>query len=112
MILGLLKLWMSFRVPHMDMDSPHPFHIKHIMIYLINACIRYDKTKKANISKTRNVYNSTAEPADVDYPQDAPDLPCQGIDLPSDVFYHIHALSYRHPPPSRPIRTTKVLQKV
>ena len=33
MILGLLKLWMSFRVPPMDMDPPHPFHIKHIMNY-------------------------------------------------------------------------------
>ena len=33
MILGLLKLWMSPRAPHMDEDPPHPFHIKHIMIY-------------------------------------------------------------------------------
>ena len=33
MILGLLKPWMSSRVPHMDMDPPHPFHIKHIMIF-------------------------------------------------------------------------------
>ena len=31
--LGLLKLWMNSRVPHMDMDPPHPFHLKHIMIY-------------------------------------------------------------------------------
>ena len=30
---------------------------------LINACARYDKSKKANIGKRRNVYNSTAEPA-------------------------------------------------
>ena len=25
---------------------------------LINACVRYDKTKKANIGKRRNVYNT------------------------------------------------------
>ena len=33
MILGLLKLWMSSRVPPKDMDPPHPFHTKPIMIY-------------------------------------------------------------------------------
>ena len=33
MVLGLLKLWMSSRVPRMDMDPSHVFHIKHIMIY-------------------------------------------------------------------------------
>ena len=38
---------------------------------LINACVRYDKTKKANIGKRINVYNSHLEPAYVDYPQGA-----------------------------------------
>ena len=33
MILGLLKLWMSSRVPPMDMDPPHLSHAKPIMIY-------------------------------------------------------------------------------
>ena len=33
MILGLLKHWMSSRIPHMAMDPPHPFHIKQIMSY-------------------------------------------------------------------------------
>ena len=33
MILGLLKLRMSSRALHMDMDPPHPFHINHIMTY-------------------------------------------------------------------------------
>ena len=73
---------------------------------LINACVRYDKTKKANISKRRNVYNSTVEPAYVDYPTDvsdlAPESPFGGIYLPSDEFYQIHSLSSRHPPPPRP----------
>ena len=33
MILGLLRLWMSSRVPHMAMDPLPPFHTKHITIY-------------------------------------------------------------------------------
>ena len=75
MILGLMKLWMSSRAPPMDMDPPHPFRIKHIMIYwLINACARYDKTETSHKCKRRNVYNSTVEPAYFDYPQDASDL--------------------------------------
>ena len=35
MISGLLKLWMSSRVPSMDMHPPHPFHTKPIMIYAV-----------------------------------------------------------------------------
>ena len=73
---------------------------------LIKACVRYDKTKKANIGKRRNVYNSHVEPACVDCPQDASDFvqesPYGRINLPSDEFYQIHALSSRHPPPPRP----------
>ena len=68
---------------------------------LINACVRYDKTKKANIGKRRNVYNSIVDPAYVDYHQDAsdfvPESPYGGIDLPPDEFYQIHALPSRHP---------------
>ena len=60
---------------------------------LINVCVRYDNTKKANIGKWRNVYNSTVEPAHVDYVSDlAQETPYGGIDLPSDEFYQIHAL--------------------
>ena len=33
---------------------------------LINACVRYDKTKKANTGKRRNVYNSIIDTAYVD----------------------------------------------
>ena len=33
-ILGLLKLWMSSKVPPIDMDPPHPCLIKPIMISL------------------------------------------------------------------------------
>ena len=62
--------------------------------------------QKANIGKRRNVYNSTVEPAYIDYPTDVSDLaqesPFHGIDLTSDEFYQIHALSSMHPPPPSP----------
>ena len=35
---------------------------------LINACVRYDKTKKANIGKRRNVYNTNIDDTFVDTP--------------------------------------------
>ena len=73
---------------------------------LINACVRYDKMKKANIGKRRNVYNFIKDTTFVDYPTDVigyvPDSPNGGIDLPPDAFYQIHALSSRNPPPPRP----------
>ena len=86
----------------MDMYPPYPFHTKPIMDLLISACVRYDKTKKANIGKRRNVYDATIDTLYVDYPTDVtdyvPDSPCGGIDLPPDEFYQIHALSSRHSP--------------
>ena len=85
---------------------------------LINACIRYDKTKKANIGKRRNVYNVNIDSTYADYPIDVidptyadypidvidsvPDSFHRGIDLPPDEFYQIHALSSRHPPSPMP----------
>ena len=77
---------------------------------LINVCVRYEKTKKANIGKRRNVYNTNIDSTYVDYPTDAmdyvPDSFHGGIDLPLDEFYQIHALSSRHPP-SRPGNPSK-----
>ena len=35
---------------------------------LINACVRYDKTKKANIGKRKNVYNTNIDETYVDHP--------------------------------------------
>ena len=73
---------------------------------LVNACVRYDKTKKANIGKRRNVYNTNIDTPDVDYPTDVidyvPDSCHGGIDLPPDEFYHIHVLSSRLLPSPRP----------
>ena len=79
---------------------------------LINACVRYDKTKKANIGKRRNVYNANIKDTYLDHPtaciDHVPDSPYRGIDLPPDEFYQVHTLSSRHPSspspgnPSRP----------
>ena len=73
---------------------------------LINACVRCDKTKKANIGKIRNVYATSIDDNYIDSPtpciDHVPDSPYGGIDLPPDEFYQVHALSSRHPPSQRP----------
>ena len=73
---------------------------------LINACIRYDKTKKANIGKRRNVYNRNIDDTYVDHPtaciDHVPNSPYGGIDLPPDELYQVHTLSSRHPASPRP----------
>ena len=73
---------------------------------LINACVRYDKTKKSNIGKRRNVYATNMDGTYIDPPtasiDHVPDSPYGGIDLPPDEFYQVHALSSRHPPSQRP----------
>ena len=73
---------------------------------LINACVRYDKTKKANIGKRRNVYKTNIDDPYVEHPvaciDHVPDSPYGGIDLPPDEFYQVHTLSSRHPPSTRP----------
>ena len=73
---------------------------------LINACDRYNKTKKANIGKRRNVYNTNIDDTYVDHPtvciDHVPDSPYRGIDHPPDEFYQVHTLSSRHPPSPRP----------
>ena len=73
---------------------------------LINACVRYHKTKKANIGKRRNVYNTNIDDTYVDYStaciDHVPNSPYGGIDLPPDAFYQVHTLSSRHPPSPRP----------
>ena len=103
MILGLLKLWMSSKAPPTDMDPPPPCPI---IPTIINACVRYDKTKKANIGKGRNVYNTHIDETYIDHPtaciDHVPNLPDGDIDLRPDAFYQVHALSSRHPPSPRP----------
>ena len=67
--------------------------LSYIIYYdlLINACVWYDKTEKANIGKRRNVYNTNIDSTNVDYPtdviNDVPDSFHGGIDLPPDECY-------------------------
>ena len=101
---------MSSRVPPIDMDPPHPFYIKLIMIYSLIHVLGMIKLKNQH-RKRRNVYNSIVQPTYVDYRQDASDFVQEssygGIDLPSDEFYQINTLSSRHPPHSRPDSPSK-----
>ena len=73
---------------------------------LINAYVRSDKTKKANIGKRRNVYTTNIDDTYVDHPtaciDHVPNSPYGGIDLPPDEFYQVHTLSSRHPASPRP----------
>ena len=73
---------------------------------LINACVRYDKTRKTNIGKRRNVYNTNIENSFGDHPtvciDHVPNSPYGGIDLLPDEFYQVHTLSSSHPPSPRP----------
>ena len=73
---------------------------------LINAFVRYDKTKKANIGRRRNVYNTNIDDTYVDHPtpciDHVPNSPYGGIDFTPDEFYLVYTFSSRHPPSSRP----------
>ena len=68
--------------------------------------VRYDKTKKANIGKRRNVYTTNIGDTYVVHPtaciDHVPNSPYRGMDLPPDAFYQLHTLSSRHPPSQRP----------
>ena len=89
----------------MDMDPPPPCPMILTMTYL-SMPVRYDKTKKANIGKRRNVYATNIDDTYIDHPTACIDhvanSPFGGIDLPADEFYQVHALSSRYPPSTRP----------
>ena len=57
---------------------------------LINACVRYDKTKKTNKGKRRNVYSTNIDDTYVDHItaciDHVPNSPYGGIDLSLDEF--------------------------
>ena len=101
MILGLLKLWMSSKAPNTHGHGSST-SLSNDTYYdlLINACVRYDKTKKANIGKRRNVYATNIDETYIDHPtaciDHVPNSPYGGIDLPPDEFYQVHALSGIH----------------
>ena len=98
MILGLLKLWMTSKVAPMDHGSSTSLSYDTYSDLLINACVRYDKTKKANIGKRRNVYATNIDDTYIDSPtpciDHVPDSPYGGIDLHPDEFYLTNSTKY------------------
>ena len=62
---------------------------------LINACIRYDRTKKANVAKRGHIYQTTFSQSNdnfIDHISSETPIsnPYMGIDTPSDEFYNIN----------------------
>ena len=96
MTLGLLKLLDEFQsITHGHRSSTSLSYDTYYDL-LINACVRYDKTKKANIGKRRNAYATNIDETYIDLPiaciDHEPDSPYGVIDLPPDEFYQVHAL--------------------
>ena len=61
----------------------------------INACIRFDRTKKADLAKRGHIYQTSFTPNNVGYnnelPSETPNRgPYMGIDTTSDEFYTIN----------------------
>ena len=61
---------------------------------LINACVRYDRTKKANVAKRGHIYQTTFTTDDGDFmsqflSETPVSDPYMGIDTPIDEFYNI-----------------------
>ena len=62
---------------------------------LINACVRYDRTKKANTAKRDHIYQTSFTPSNDglnnELPSQTPNRdPYMGIDTPTDEFYTIN----------------------
>ena len=69
---------------------------------LINACVRYGKTKKANIAKRGHIYQTSSTPDNDGFNDEIPYEnpgrdPYMGIDTPTDEFYNIHTTQYVPP---------------
>ena len=65
----------------------------------INTCVRYDRTKKANIAKRGHIYKPYSNPNNDGFNNKLPyENPCRypymGIDTPSDEFYNINTTQY------------------
>ena len=62
---------------------------------LINACVRYDRTKKANVAKGGHIYQTTFSQSNDNFIDQIPSEtpigdPYMGMDTPSDEFYNIN----------------------
>ena len=62
---------------------------------LINACVRYDRTKKSNIAKSGHIYQISSNPDNDGFNDESPYEtpgrdPYMGIDTPREEFYNIN----------------------
>ena len=69
---------------------------------LINACVRYDRTKKSNIANRGDIYQTSSNPNNDGFnnesPYESPGRdPYMGIDTPSYEFYNINTTQYGPP---------------
>ena len=75
--------------------------------YLLkNACVRYDRTKKANISSRGHIYQTSSTPDNDGYNDEIPYAnpgrdPDMGLDTPRDEFYNINTTQYVPPVSAR-----------
>ena len=73
---------------------------------LINACVRYDRTKRANIARRGHIYETSSTPDNDGFKDEIPYEnpgrdPYMGIDMQSDEFYNIHTTQYVPPVSAR-----------
>ena len=73
---------------------------------LINACVRYDRTKKANTARRGHIYQTSSIPdndgSNYEIPYETPGTdPYMGIDTPRDEFHNIHTTQYVPPMSAR-----------
>ena len=93
-----------------------PSSLKYQTYYdlLINACIRYDRTKKANVAKRGHIYQTTSQNNDnfIDQIQSETPIgdPYMGIDTPSDEFYNINTNQSGPPMSARHKLQTRLLK--
>ena len=90
---------------------------------LINACIKYDRTKKANVSKRGRIYQTTFSHSNDNYidhilSETPIGDPYMGIDTPSDEIYNINTnqsgppMSARHKLQPRLLRSNPIRNQI
>ena len=84
---------------------------------LINACVRYDRTKKANVAKIGHIYQTTFSQSNdnfIDHILSETPIgdPFMGIDTPSDEFYNINTIQSGPPMSARHKLQPRLLRSI
>ena len=91
-------------------------NIKYVTYYepLINACVRSDKTPRANLGKRSNIYTTFTQNVEIIPGNDqfSPENPWessfQGIDTHSNEFYNISSTTAHYPGPPSPVNLPRM----